>query len=63
MLILTFKEGEDAVISLPDGSEIVVMLINMDRNRSRIGFAAARNIVIDRRAIYERKRAGHAEHA
>lgn len=56
MLILTFRNGEDAVITLPDGEEIVVRLIEVDRNRARIGFDAARDIVIDRRMVYERKR-------
>lgn len=55
MLILTFRNGEDAVISLPNGEEIVVRLVEVDRNRARIGFDAHPDIVIDRRMVYERK--------
>lgn len=63
MLVLTFRGGEDAVITLPDGSEILVVMLDADRGRARVGFDAARNIVIDRREIYERKRAEHGQHA
>lgn len=61
MLILTFRLEEDAVITLPDGREIGVVFLGMtgyrDRN-ARVGFIADRDIVIDRRAIYERKLRG-----
>jgi sRNA-binding carbon storage regulator CsrA len=58
MLVLTFRLEEDAVITLPDGREIGVVFLGLGGYRSRqarMGFIADPDIIIDRRAIYERK--------
>lgn len=45
------------MITLPDGREIAVVFTGLDRGKARIGFIADHDIVIDRRVIYETKRA------
>lgn len=55
MLILTQKAGETVFITLPDGTEITVTVMTLDRGRARIGYEAPRNIVVDRQEIHDRK--------
>jgi carbon storage regulator len=52
MLVLMRKAGE----SIHIGSNIVVTLVSLERNRARIGIQAPRDIVIDREEIAEKKR-------
>jgi carbon storage regulator CsrA len=49
------RSGEEVVITLEDGRKIVVLLVNIDRNRARIGIEAPRSIEVDRREIWQRK--------
>ena len=60
MLVLMRRPGEEIVCTLPDGTEIVVVLLNLDRNRARLGIIAPREVIVDRREIHERKLAGEA---
>jgi carbon storage regulator len=52
MLVLMRKAGE----SIHIGSNIVVTLVSLERNRARIGIQAPRDVIIDREEIAEKKR-------
>jgi carbon storage regulator len=54
MLILMRRAGESIYI----GSNIVVTLVSLDRNRARIGIEAPRDIPVDREEIAKRKQSG-----
>lgn len=56
MLILMRRPGE----SIHIGSNIVVTLVSMERNRARIGIQAPRDITVDREEIAEKKKDGQA---
>jgi carbon storage regulator CsrA len=49
------KPEESVVITLPDGTEIIVTVIAMERNRVRMGYSAPRYITIDREEVHDRK--------
>lgn len=55
MLVLMQKPGEKVILTLPDGTEIEVTLLGIDRGRARMGYCAPREIAIDREKIHERK--------
>jgi len=52
MLVLMRRPGE----SIHIGSNIVVTLVALERNRARIGIEAPREVPIDREEIAEKKR-------
>ena len=52
MLVLMRRPGE----SIHIGSDIVVTLIALERNRARIGIEAPKAVPIDREEIAEKKR-------
>jgi carbon storage regulator len=52
MLVLMRKPGE----SIHIGSNVIVTLVALERNRARIGITAPRDIQIDREEVVERKR-------
>lgn len=52
MLVLMRRPGE----SINIGSNIVVTLVALERNRARIGIEAPRDVPIDREEIAEKKR-------
>jgi carbon storage regulator len=54
MLILMRRAGE----SIHIGSNIVVTLVSLDRNRARIGIQAPRDIAVDREEIAKKKQSG-----
>ncbi len=54
MLILMRRPGEAICI----GSDIVITVMGMERNRVRIGVKAPRDITVDREEIAEKKRLG-----
>jgi len=55
MLVVMRRPREEVVITLEDGREIIVVLVNIDRGRARIGIAAPQTIEVDRREIWLRK--------
>jgi len=56
MLVLMQRPGEVVVITLPDGRTVEVTVIEMEPARVRMGYTADRDIGIDRKKIYLRKR-------
>ena len=51
MLVLTRKIGEQIVIN----GDICVTIVDIQRDRVRLGIAAPRETVVDRREIHERR--------
>jgi len=49
MLVLSRKKNESVIITLPDGREIVVVVVEIDRGKIRLGFQADADVKIDRR--------------
>jgi sRNA-binding carbon storage regulator CsrA len=56
MLVLAMQKEERILISLPDGREVWLQIVQIDHGRVRIGFAAPRDIVIDRETVVRQKR-------
>lgn len=57
MLVLHRKLNEEIVIVVA-GREIVVKLVSVGGDGARIGIVAERDVRIDRREIYDKKRKG-----
>lgn len=57
MLVLTRLKGEEVVITLPDGRQIVVTVLTAERDRARLGFTGPLDVQIDRREVHEAKKA------
>lgn len=57
MLVLTRKEGEKVRI----GDDIVVTVVDIDRNRIRLGIEAPRDISVNREEVTARIASGHSE--
>jgi sRNA-binding carbon storage regulator CsrA len=55
MLILTQKPGQRVILTLPDSSEIEVVIVRVVGNRVQVGYTAAKNICIDRESVHLRK--------
>jgi carbon storage regulator CsrA len=60
LLVLTRGKNQDVVITTPEGREIVVILIEINKGHVRLGFKADRGVVVDRREVLEAKRAAGA---
>lgn len=58
MLVITRREGEECVITLPDGIQIVVRVSRIDGDKARIAFDAPRHIPIHRREVQVKVDAG-----
>ena len=54
MLILMRRAGE----SIRIGDDITVKIVNVDRNRVRVGVNAPREVRVDREEVAEKKRLG-----
>lgn len=54
MLVLSRKVGETIVITAPDGTQIVLMLIEVRGDKCRIGIAAPKSYAINREEIQQR---------
>jgi carbon storage regulator len=52
MLVLTRKLGEQIVIN----GDICVTIVAIQRDRVRLGIAAPRETIVDRREIHERRK-------
>jgi carbon storage regulator len=48
MLVLSRRESESIVVTLPDQRRIRITLVEMQRDRARIGFDAPKDVVIHR---------------
>ena len=46
MLILSRKIGEKVLLKTPAGEEIEVVLVDIDRDKARLGFSAPLNVII-----------------
>lgn len=57
MLILTRRPGEAIVIGDDGPNQVRVTVLDIHRDKVRIGFDAARHIKVDREEIRERKNA------
>jgi sRNA-binding carbon storage regulator CsrA len=55
MLIFTQKPGQRAILTLPDGSKIEVVIVRVEGNKVQVGDTAATNVCIDREAVHLRK--------
>ena len=54
MLVLSRKVGETVIITAPDGTSLVVMLIEVRGDKCRIGIAAPTTYTIHREEIQSR---------
>jgi carbon storage regulator len=54
MLVLSRKVGETIVITAPDGTQIVLMLVEVRGDKVRIGIAAPTSYAINREEIQQR---------
>lgn len=57
MLVLSRRRDEEIVIQLPDGTEIVLTVVDMWGRNVRLGFEAPREIRVYRREVIEAIRA------
>lgn len=51
MLVLTRRPGEWVRITLPDGTQVKVVITAVDRNEVRVGFEADRSVRVDREEV------------
>ena len=61
MLVLKRKRSEIVVVTGPDGTETLVMLVDVDHNSVRLGFLAPPGVMIDRLEIHEAKQLNRKE--
>ncbi len=54
MLVLSRKVGETVIITAPDGTSLVVMLVEVRGDKVRIGIAAPKSYAVNREEIQQR---------
>ena len=54
MLVLNRKRDETVVIRCPDGTEIVVMVVQIRGDHARLGFTAPPGVTIHRGEVQDR---------
>jgi carbon storage regulator CsrA len=54
MLVLARKTGETVIVTLPDGREMRVVVVDIDRNKIRLGFTAPDDVKIMREELVRR---------
>ena len=54
MLVLSRKVGETVIITAPDGTQIVLMMVEVRGDKCRIGIAAPTTYTIHREEIQSR---------
>ncbi len=54
MLVLSRKVGETIIVTAPDGTSLVVMLVEVRGDKTRIGIAAPKSYAINREEIQQR---------
>lgn len=52
MLVFTRKRGERSVVVLPDGRLMVVTILEVDRNKVRIGWDGPKELEINREEVH-----------
>ncbi len=58
MLVLTRKKDEEIVITTPSGERIVMQVCEIQGDKVRFGFRAAREVEINRKEVQDRIDAG-----
>ena len=53
MLVLSRKVGETIIVTAPDGTQIVLMIIEVRGDKARIGIAAPKSYAINREEIQQ----------
>lgn len=56
MLVLSRSLGDRVRLTLPDGSEIWVVVTRVERGKVRLGFQAAAAVVIEREEVIKRRK-------
>ena len=54
MLVLSRKVGETVIITAPDGTQIVLMLVEVRGDKVRIGIAAPKSYAVNREEVQQR---------
>ena len=54
MLVLSRKVGETIIVTAPDGTQIVLMIIEVRGDKARIGIAAPKSYAINREEIQQK---------
>ena len=54
MLVLSRKVGETIIVTAPDGTQIVLMLVEVRGDKVRIGIAAPKSYAVNREEIQQR---------
>ena len=54
MLVLSRKVGETVIITAPDGTQIVLMLVEVRGDKCRIGITAPKSYAVNREEIQQR---------
>ena len=54
MLVLSRKVGETVIITAPDGTSLVVMLVEVRGDKVRIGIAAPKSYAVNREEVQQR---------
>ena len=54
MLVLSRKVGETVIVTAPDGTSLVVMLVAVRGDKVRIGIAAPTSYAVNREEIQQR---------
>jgi carbon storage regulator CsrA len=58
MLLLTRREGERVIVTVPGHGQIVVKLIAVEGRKARLGFSAPKGVEIMREELVERPETG-----
>ena len=62
MLVLSRKKNEEIVATLPDGSRIKVMIVDVRGEKIRLGFTAPPNVKIYRQEVFDRIALSQEDH-
>jgi len=54
MLVLSRKVGETVIITAPDGTQIVLMMVEVRGDKARIGIDAPRTYTVHREEIQQK---------
>lgn len=53
MLVLSRKTNESIVVTLPDGRDVVLTVVEIRGDKVRLGITAARDIAVHREEIWD----------
>ena len=54
MLVLSRKVGETIIVTAPDGTQIVLMMVEVRGDKARIGIAAPKSYAVNREEIQQK---------